>query len=267
MSGEGGHRQRDMDRVALAGEIALGLIPETEAAAAMAQDPLLAREVAIAAEQFATLGLEVEPVQPPDRVLDGLKQRLADERAIARPAPVQPQVGFAARCKATVSRLSGSLALWRGLSGLGFASAAMMLALFMARPALRQDEQDASAGPSAAASSTRVLLVSPILPRDGAPSYVATYDPLRARLVVVPAATQPSRSGIAYLWLVPKDDGEPIGLGQIDPTNIVSFDFDARRRASTDGGASLVITLEPAAPRDGGAAAGPVMAHGKFSAF
>lgn len=274
-----------------ASEIALGLLADEEARRALARDPLLAAEVARASAEFASLALGAAPVSPPPQVFERLKAQIAQDALQPQPtahpsATHQPathqraavaesvRASSASPSGSWLSRLLESLPFWRAMAGAGFAStaglaAAMLGGLLAPAPVGVQTRPGTTAPPeiATAPSGQPVLLVSPILPRDGAPAYVAAYDVPRGRLVIVPAATQPSRAGTPYLWLVPHDDGEPIGLGSLDPLAAVSIDLDARRQALTSVRASLVITLEPSLPADGASAAGPVMAHGKFSLF
>jgi anti-sigma-K factor RskA len=66
---------------------------------------------------------------------------------------------------------------------------------------------------------------------------------------------------------VPNDDGDPIGLGPLDPDNVIAIDLDTSTRRHFTATAGLVITLEPTVPMIGAAAQGPVLAHGKLKAF
>jgi len=252
-------------RTALAGEIALGLIDAEAAARAIARDPDLASEIAKWNEHFAALALE-EPASMPDpRVLAAVVGSLAGN---PESTPSAQHDGIArARVAASLSPVRSSvlqsLAFWRGLSAAGLAVAAAALIIAFVIP--RTGPLDQSPREVVVRETARVLLVSAILPKDGPPEYVATYDGARGRLVVVPAATLPSRIGIPFLWLVPNDDGEPIGIGALDPLSTVNFDLDKALVRVADLRSGLVITLEPVAVPSGGTAQGPVLAHGKFS--
>ncbi len=252
-------------RTALAGEIALGLIDAEAAARAIARDPDLASEIARWNEHFAALALE-EPASMPDpRVLAAVVGSLAGNSQ-STPAPRQDGLArarIAASLPQEGSNVLQSLAFWRGLSAAGLAAAAA--ALFVAFVVPRTGPLDQPPRDVVVRETARVLLVSAILPKDGPPEYVATYDGVRGRLVVVPAATLPSRGGIPFLWLVPNDDGEPIAIGALDPLNTVNFDLGQALVRLADLRSGLVITLEPVAVPSGGTAQGPVLAHGKFS--
>jgi anti-sigma-K factor RskA len=244
-------------RAALGGEIALGLVDGVEAARALAQDPLLAAEVARWNERLALLALEAPAAAPAPSVLAKLTASIARENDAVRTPAQQPS-------------LLHRLAFWRGLSAAGFAAAAAacVFAFWQPPPMMPATQTLTVAAPpsvSAPQSISRVLLVSSILPKDGPAEYVATFDAERGRLVVVPAATLPSRAGIPFLWLVPNDDGEPVAIGVLDPQNTIHFDLSLATAKQADLKSGLVITLEPVAVPAGGAAQGAVLAHGKFS--
>jgi anti-sigma-K factor RskA len=248
----------DEQRMVLAGEIALGLVDATQVAEEMARDPLLAAEISRWDERIAAIALEAPAVAADPRVLTGLMAAVAQQTA-ADAAHAPSSVHHVKQPKAAA--FLQSLAFWRGMSAAGFAAAAITLsAAFLPRAVTLPVQPDGTI-----ARSPQVLLVSQILPKDGPPEYVATFDISRGRLVVVPAATLPNRSGIPFLWLVPNDDADPIGLGALDPLNTVNLDLAASALPFANEKAGLVITLEPVAVPSGGTAQGPVLAHGKFS--
>lgn len=247
----------DEQRMVLAGEIALGLVDATLVAEEMARDPLLAAEIARWDEHVATIALEAPSVTPDPRVLTGLMAAVAHQAAadVVRPAsPVRNEE----KPKAAFLQ---SLAFWRGMSAAGFAAAAVALSVASLPKAVTSPTQP----DVTIARNPQGLLVSQILPKDGPPEYVATFDISRGRLVVVPAATLPNRGGNPFLWLVPNDDADPIGLGPLDPLITVNLDLARSALPFANEKAGLVITLEPVAVPSGGTAQGPVLAHGKFS--
>jgi len=247
-------------RTALAGEIALGLVAGNEAKAELERDPLLAAEVRHWSDEFATLSLEAPAVPPDPRVLQRLQTALVDDLVSSDRQP------FAQSYPNLPERSAGmlqSLVFWRGMAAAGFAVAATVLIAVLLQPSIPSPSparQDVATVPS-----QRVLLVSQIMPRDGPPEYVATYDGDRGRLIIVPASTLPSRAGVPFLWLVPNDDGDPIGLGPLDPLKPVNLDLTGDMLRFANLMAGLVITLEPVPVAQGGTAQGPVIAHGKFS--
>lgn len=252
-------------RVALAGEIALGLMEAGEVQSALARDPALAAEVARWNERFAALALEEPAATPNPRVLAALVEALGDDARppLAARDAVAPPARRAEPAPRPRGGLFQSLAFWRGMGAAGLATAAA--ALFVAFAVPRTVPPEPGPRDVVVRETSRVLLVSAILPKDGPPEYVATYDGARGRLVVVPAATLPSRNGIPFLWLVPNDDGDPVGIGALDPLGTVNFDLDEALVRLANVRSGLVVTLEPAAVQAGGTAQGPVLAHGKFS--
>jgi anti-sigma-K factor RskA len=240
------------DRETLAAEIALGLVSAQEAAAATARDPELAAEIARWQGRFNSLVADAPPITPNPRTLPGILDLIEAETAVTTPPINAPATG-----------LFEKLAFWRGLSAVGFAAAAAAIAwaVLITPEAIDPGRQQQAAG--GAPVVERVILVNSILPRDGPPVYVVTFDQQAARLLVVPAATQASRSGVPYLWLVPEGDGEPVGLGVVNPSQTSRLDLspDVLRRMTIR--SSLVVTLEPSEVVNQ-SAAGPVLAHGKF---
>ncbi len=250
----------EAERRELAGEIALGLISDADAKAACARDPMLSGDVLKWQHRLGGLALEAPDMAPPPAAWSAIQMAIS-----AQPAPDPVRTARAG----WLSQLGGSLGFWRGLSAAGFATtaAAIMFALLRVPVPAAPDQPPVAGLRNSPAASERILLVSSLLPRDGPPVYVATYDPERSRLVLVPAATTPSAAGVPYLWLVPDDSGEPIGVGLLDPDNPVAIDLGATLAKSANATAGLVITLEVTVGNIGTVPRGPVIAHGKFSKF
>jgi len=235
------------DRNLRAAEIALGLAEDAERNRMLRDDPSLERDVARWQHDLAALADELAPAPPSPQAWASLRDAVASEAA-ARPAPLAS--GFRA--------MFDSLLLWRSLAGSGFAAAAVALLLLVRAPGVE---------PVQPPMTTRALLVSPLLPRDGAPLYVMTYDAERATILVVPAATRAAADRMPQLWLVAKGAQDPIAIGALDPERPMALKLDASAARLIDADADLVITLEPAGAPVGPAAQGPVVAHGRFTAL
>ncbi len=251
----------DAERRELAGEIALGLISDADAKVACARDPMLFDDVLKWQHQLGGLALEAPDRVPSPAAWHAIQMAISPQPRLPDQVPTAP-AGW-------LSRLAASLGFWRGLSAAGFATAAAAIAFALLRvPAPVAPDQPHLAGMrDSPAIVERILLVSSLMPRDGPPVYVATYDAERSRLVLVPAATAASAAGVPYLWLVPDDSGEPVGVGQLDPDNPVAIDLGLTLAKSANASAGLVITLEIAGGDIGTVPRGPVIAHGKFSKF
>ena len=251
----------EAERRELAGEIALGLISDADAKAAYAQDPMLFGDVLKWQHQLGGLAMEVPDMVPPPAAWSAIQIAISAQPTSA----VSTRTPFVS----LVPRLAASLGFWRGLSATGFATAALAIAFALLRvPTPAAPDQPPVAGlRDSPAPTERILLVSSLLPRDGPPVYVATYDATRSRLILVPVATMPSAAGVPYLWLVPNDSGEPVGVGLLDPDSPVALDLGALLAASANASAGLVVTLETAGGDIGTVPRGPVIAHGKFSKF
>ncbi len=246
-------------RQELAGEIALGLISDADARAARARDPLLYGEVLRWRHELGALGLEATALPPSPAAWAGISKAIA-----------APDEGVGPSRAGWLRTLNASLDFWRGIGAVGLSAAAIAVAFAVLRtPGLppAPEQPIVASRPAETVTTDRILLVSSLLPRDGPPAYVATYDGERRRLVLVPAATNPSPDGVPYLWLVPNDSGEPVGIGRLDPESPVVLDLNPDAARSANEAAGLVITIEPAGGDMGAAPRGAVIAHGKFSKF
>ena len=148
-SGPSGSGDRG-DKAIHAAEIALGLsTPEFV-------DADLDAEVARWEEWLGDFAQELPPEPPPPAVWHAI-------RSATQPAAP-------AWWRSTLD----SLALWRGLSVLGFAVVALLVLL-------------PRSAPVTLSSPGRTLLVSSLRQKEGTPLYVVTYDPARMLVIAVPA--------------------------------------------------------------------------------
>ena len=187
---------------------------------------------------FAALAEQLPPVPPRPAVWTQLQRRMA-----AVPS------GPSARAMPSVG--SRPLRVWRGVAAAGWALAAALLLAIGLR-----------SSPEVQPAPSRPVLVSSLLPRQGGPLYVVTFDPERDRLVVVAAAPPQQPGHVARLWLVPDENRDPIALAPIrtDRTQSVALTSDQTRLVTERAG--LVITLEPEGSLSSETAQGPVVAHG-----
>ena len=197
---------------------------------------------------LAGLADELDPVPPDPRVWARLREAVREEAAAGRAADARPRRwGWRA--------LAGSLGFWRMLAGAGLASTAALAAVLIATT---PDD-----GPTPPPPAARTLLVSSLLPADGPPAFVVTYDPARATILVVPAAVAAVRGRVPHLWLVSDSADAPVALGPLDPSRPLALALAPIQARLVALQAGLVVTLEPTGAVNADAP-GPVIAHGRF---
>ena len=214
----------------LAAEYALGVLSGAERTAAeqrVARDLGFARLVAAWEQRLAPWAAEIADVVPSPQIWDRI--------AAALPAPTQS------------GSLWQSLAFWRGLSLAAGALAAACLAALIYIGALTQPQP----------------LVATI-EGGGHRHFVATIDPKRSTVAVVPAAFNADATRVPELWLIPADGKpRPVGLLQADRT--VTLTLPADLAALAKGDAVLAVSLEPPGGSTTGLPTGPVIATGKLT--
>jgi len=248
MSGLDNDQDPDNERILRAAELVLGLTKKGRSFGEIDNDPDLETEIRRWENDFAALVEQLEPVAPRAGVWHGVRAALVTSQSTTG----EQSVRHAARWPVVLH----SLAFWRAAAGASLAVGALFGLLWFSSPG-------ASPPPP-----TALLLISSILPKDGPPSYVATYDAARSTIIVVPADAHEDRAGTPRLWLVPNDNSEPIAIGYLSPSEAVAVKLEPEVAALANAEAGLVVTLEPkTAPLNGASALGPVIAHGRFAAF
>ena len=173
---------------------------------------------------------DIAPAQPPLDVWNRISAALPAER------PARPS-------------LWSSVMLWRWLTaGAGALAAASVLALFVV---VNQPAQQ----PLMAA-----------IEGGGHRHFVATVDPRRDTIAVVPAAYTADPARVPELWLIaPNEKPRSLGLVRDDATTTIAIPRNLRPFAT--GQATLAISLEPPGGSTTGAPTGPVIAQGKLTAL
>jgi anti-sigma-K factor RskA len=96
-------------------------------------------------------------------------------------------------------------------------------------------------------------------------AFVATYDPQRHQMLVVPAAlADGAERRVPELWLVTKDK-RVVALGIVDAARPHALTIPPALIAETSAGAGLIITLEPQGGAPDGVATGPAIAKGELA--
>jgi anti-sigma-K factor RskA len=232
-----------------AAELVLGLLPPDEAVRLRREatgNDALSVEIAHWEEKLARMAEDLRPVTPPKSVWTSIERALN-----AAPSAVAAEAGKPVRAPA--ASLWDNIAFWRGLSfaGMGAAVAASIAALvmFWQASALLTDQN---------------RLVAALQAGEGQAAFVATYDPQRKQIVIVPAQIINETERVPELWLVTKDK-RVVSLGVIASASAQAVVIPPELVDDTSEGAALVITLEPPGGAPGGVATGPAIAQGELS--
>jgi anti-sigma-K factor RskA len=220
-------------RERLAAEYVLGTLPSRSRRRferLIAEDPALARVVAVWADRLAPIDAATPAEDPPARIWRSLEARIA--LSGASPAPAHGWFG--------------SVAFWRGLAVVASAAAAGLIiyvATFTGRP-----------GPPIPA------VVAVLADQSGDPSWIAVAGPREGEVsvsAVRPQAEDPRHS--FELWSIVGGTPRPLGLlGQ--RSGNVSIIGAARLPPPGD---LLAVSLEPPDGSPTGVPTGPVVSRGK----
>jgi len=234
MSDVGDHSEFSGDEL-LAAEYALGVLAGPDRAAAerrMARDRAFAALVAAWEQRLAPWAGEIADVAPPADMWG----RIAAELPAASPQ----RAGF-----------WNSLAFWRGF-GIASAVAAACLAVLVYFGVITQQPP----------------LIATV-ESGGRPLFVATIDPKRRTIAVVPAAFIPDPTRIPELWLL-GEGHPPLAIGPLsaDRTVVIALSSELADKALADkakGNAALAVSLElpDASLKDG--PKGPVIGKGDLT--
>jgi anti-sigma-K factor RskA len=194
----------------LAAEYALGVLAGPDRVAAerrMARDRAFAALVAAWAQRLAPWAAEIAEVAPPPELWD----RIAAELPTMRPQGT----GF-----------WQNLAFWRGF-GIASALAAACLGVLVYVGVVTQPPP----------------LIATI-ESGGRPLFVATIDPKRQTIAVVPAAFIPDPTRIPELWLI-GPNGKPLAVGPLRADRGVVIALPPALSGEAKSSATLAVTLEP----------------------
>ncbi|MEO8988412.1 MAG: anti-sigma factor [Rhodanobacter sp.] len=148
-----------------------------------------------------------------------------------------------------------NLPFWHWL-GLGATAVAVALLVVVNLPPRISAPIEAPAG----------YLAATIQQDNGSTGWVATMDPQRGRMVVVPATPVAFGSGKApELWLIPAG-GKPISVGMIALDKPTTITLDAALLAKLRTTALLAVSVEPPGGSPTGQPTGAVIAKGAISA-
>lgn len=242
----------------LAGEYVLGVLAagqRREAQARIDRDPGFARLVVDWEHRLSPLIDTDSAVDVPAHVWPRVRTRLGW-------SAVDTQGGSAR------TSLWQSTAFWRAASGLAAAAAIAAIAI---GPLGLLRAPDLPVGPGPVAVDTAPPPVeAPSAPKpvttlahdDGSPGWLASVDPTKGTVLVVPVPAPADAKGrVPELWLIPPGGtAKSLGIVSIDRSHTVKVP-DALRD-TLEKGAVLAITLEPVGGAPQGVATGPIIAKG-----
>jgi anti-sigma-K factor RskA len=230
MSEQTDHNSLPEDEL-LAAEYALGVLNASDRAAAAKRlegEHAFASMVADWETRLAPWTNEIAPIPPPSEVWERISAALPAQRPAS-------------------SGLWGNIALWRGLTlATGTLAAACIAALVFF----------GNGGGSAP------LVAS--LDGGGKHAFVATVDPARGTVLVVPASLTIAAGQVPELWLIAPGD-KPRSLGLLDSDKAVTLSIPSDLLAQADLQTVLAVSIEPAGGSKTGAPTGPVIATGKLT--
>lgn len=234
--------QDEEQRQTLAGEYVLGTLSGAERAAVAAQlttDPALRAAVDAWEARLLPLTALAPPVEPSaglrERILHSIGQHHRPNTTPARTAPLARQPSW-----------WNHLPLWRGLTGAGFACAAVLASVLLLR----------ELGPP----QTQYLVVL-VAPQSQAPGWVVQVDG-RERLSLVPlgTVTVPADKALQF-WTKADRWTAPVSLGLVEPGKPMQIPVDKLPPLETN--QLFELTLEPATGSPTGRPTGPIQFIGR----
>jgi anti-sigma-K factor RskA len=211
----------------LAAEYALGVLAGPDRATAerrMARDRGFAALVAAWEQRLAPWAAEMTEVAPPPDLWD---------RIVAELPAARPQGGG----------FWQSLAFWRGFAIAGALATACLGALLYFGAVTQQPPLIATVESS------------------GRPLFVATIDPKRHTIAVVPAAYIPDPTRIPELWLIGAD-GKPRAIGPLRADRTVIIALPPALADEAKSNVALAVSLEPPGASTDNGPTGPVIGQG-----
>ena len=217
----------------IAAEYVLGVLgaeERREVERRLAQEPVLASEVAFWEERLTGLADAVAPVSPPQ----------------ATWSRIETAIGVAPRLPSVWQ----SLAFWRSF---GIASATLAAASIAALAYI------------GLVPSTRAPLMATLGGSAGQPNFVAAVTASGNSLVIVPAALLTNDPRAFELWLIPAGETRPRSLGLIQPGQPIRLEIPSDLAGRVTPDATLAVSLEPPGGSPTGLPTGPVIAAGKLT--
>ena len=245
----------------IAGEYVLGTLSAAsrrEVERRLPMDDVLRAEVYGWQEKLLPLAALVEPVEPSvqlwQRIASSVQGAAATSMAAEPSPPVQPR--RAVKPSALQSRWTnwwanwwGSLNLWRGLAGTGFAAAAVLAAVLVTRMGVAPAPQ---------------YLVVLVAPQDKSPGWVvqASAQDAGRQISLIPLGRDavPAEKTLQF-WTKGDNWSGPVSLGLVQPGQTIKIPLD--KLPPLQPNQLFELTLEPSGGSPIGKPTGPIQFIGR----
>jgi anti-sigma-K factor RskA len=238
-----------------AAEYALGVLDETERAAAearSAREPAFAQAVLAWVLRLEPLIDRIDPVEPSAALWTRITAATAP-KTVSAPVPTPAN-------DAPSPRRPVRWRAWAVGVGAIAAVALLFVGVRMGVPI------GGSPAVSTGAQSGQTLVATLTLTESNASAFTVAYDPARSMVYATPAADfSIPHARAAELWLIPAD-GKPRAVGLVDPSKAASMPMPPPFRALAREKAVMALSIEPPGGSPTGSPTGPVVATGALSA-
>ena len=239
------------DDAILAGEYVLGVLDagaRRQAQARIAAEPAFARLVQQWEHRFAPWLDELPPLPVPAHLWPQLRRRLGWAAVEPARRGLWDNTGF-----------------WRGFAGL--AAAAAIAAFFVGRAPVPVAPLPAPTPVVVTPPPVEADVAKPVVTLakdDGSPGWLASVDPVKGTVLMVPVPAPADAQGRApELWIIPAG-GPPVSLGLVSNDRSHTVTVPAELHEQLAVGSLLAITLEPPEGAPHAGPTGPVVAKGEI---
>ena len=225
-----------------AAEHVLGLLTgdaHASAAERARADPAFAAKVAAWERRLGPLAGEIAPTAPPAALWGRIAAQIAPSPAIGTNV-----VGFVPR-----TRLLDSLTAWRAATAAAVLAAASLVIVVLQ--------------PSRPPSLPSTQQVATLSSAGGKTLYVATLDPARGAVTVVPIGDIETKGRSPEVWIIPPG-GKPKPVGVLAISGPERLPMSAAIKADATPTALVAVSLEPRGGSPTGSPTGPVIASGQL---
>lgn len=155
-----------------------------------------------------------------------------------------------------------SAAFWRATTALAVAASVAAIVIGLRAPAPQPPPLPVVVQPAPTSEEAAARPVTVLARDDGSTGWIASIDPSRGKVLMVPVPKPAEASGLVHeLWIIPAGLN-PISLGFVSNDKAHTIAVPAALRRSLAIGATLAITLEPQAGMPHAAPTGPIVAKG-----
>jgi anti-sigma-K factor RskA len=237
----------------LAGEYVLGVLDadsRRQVEQRMQGDARFARQVSAWEGRLAPLLSEAAAMEPSAHVWPRIRTTLGLPPVRAARGGVWNNAGF-----------------WRAATALAIAAgvAAMVIGLRAPAPIPAPGVPVVVQGPRTEEQAAKPVVV--LARTDGSTGWLATVDPSRTSILMVPVPTPLDTSGrVDELWIIPPGEA-PQSLGFVSNEKAHTIKIPPASRRALEAGATLAVTLEPKAGMPHAAPSGPIVAKGDIASI